>query len=56
MSAERISDGAPPVRYFELEARRDIEGIVALFAEDATVIDEGITSHGSATSRSPASE
>jgi hypothetical protein len=34
------------VRYFVLDAGRDIEGIVALFTEDATVVDEGITRHG----------
>jgi hypothetical protein len=28
-------------RYFELDAERDVDGIVALFSDDATVIDEG---------------
>ena len=28
-------------RYFEFDAERDIDSIVALFADDATVIDEG---------------
>ena len=34
-------------RYFELDARRDREGIVALFADDAIVVDEGTTHRGS---------
>ena len=33
-------------RYFELDAARDVEAIIALFTEDATVIDEGETRHG----------
>ena len=33
-------------RYFELDADRDIESIVALFSDDATVVDEGQTRHG----------
>ena len=36
------------LRFFELDAVRDIEAIVALFADDATVIDEGETRHGTA--------
>jgi hypothetical protein len=28
-------------RYFQADAERDIDAIVALFSEDATVIDEG---------------
>ena len=35
-------------RYFERDADRDIESIVSLFAEDATVIDEGEERHGKA--------
>jgi hypothetical protein len=37
--------GVPSVvsRYFELDAERDIDAIVGLFAEDATVVDEGET-------------
>ena len=35
-------------RFFELDAVRGIEAIVALFADDATVIDEGETRHGTA--------
>ena len=38
-------------RYFELDAIRDIESIVALFANDATVIDEGETRQGAAAIR-----
>ena len=40
--------GAPSVvsRYFELDAERDIDSIVGLFAEDATVVDEGETHNG----------
>jgi hypothetical protein len=33
-------------RYFELDAHRDIEWIVALFSDDAIVVDEGQTRHG----------
>jgi len=33
-------------RYFELDAHRDIESIVALFSDDAIVVDEGQTQHG----------
>jgi len=32
--------------YFERDADRDIESIVGLFAENATVIDEGEERHG----------
>jgi hypothetical protein len=38
-------------RYFELDADRDIESIVALFSADATVVDEGETRHGIAEIR-----
>jgi hypothetical protein len=34
-------------RYFERDADRDIDSIVSLFADDATVVDEGETRHGS---------
>jgi hypothetical protein len=37
-------------RYFERDADRDIDSIVGLFAEDATVIDEGEERHGTAKS------
>ena len=33
-------------RYFERDTDRDIDSIVGLFAEDATVIDEGEQRHG----------
>ena len=33
-------------RYFERDTDRDIDSIVSLFANDATVIDEGETRHG----------
>ncbi len=33
-------------RYFEADARRDIDAIVALFADDALVVDEGETWRG----------
>lgn len=33
-------------RYFELDAARDVGAIVALFADDATVVDEGESRHG----------
>ena len=41
-------EGVPDVirRYFVLDADREIESIVALFTDDATVIDEGETRHG----------
>ena len=41
-------EGVPDVirRYFVLDADRDIELIVALFSDDATVVDEGETRHG----------
>jgi len=38
-------------RYFERDADRDIDSIVSLFAEDATVIDEGEQRHGTAEIR-----
>jgi len=43
----------PPAieRYFESDSRRDVEGIVALFASDAVVLDDGRTWHGSADIR-----
>jgi hypothetical protein len=33
-------------RYFAFDSVRDIESIVSLFADDATVVDEGETRHG----------
>ena len=38
-------------RYFERDADRDIDSIVDLFANDATVIDEGEERHGTAAIR-----
>ena len=32
--------------YFTFDAIRDIDSIVSLFADDATVVDEGETRHG----------
>ncbi len=48
-----MSTNLPDVisRYFERDADRDIESIVGLFAEDATVIDEGEELHGTAEIR-----
>ena len=37
--------------YFELDAERDIEGMLALFSTDAAVTDEGETHHGQAQIR-----
>ena len=39
-------------RYFEADARRDIDAIVALFTSGAVVVDEGQTYHGTAEIRS----
>jgi hypothetical protein len=38
-------------RYFERDRDRDIDSIVSLFSEDATVIDEGEERHGTAEIR-----
>src|SRR2546421_6954259 len=38
-------------RYFERDTDRDIDSIVNLFADDATVIDEGEDRHGTAEIR-----
>ena len=38
-------------RYFERDADRDIDSIVDLFADDATVVDEGEERHGTAEIR-----
>ena len=48
-----MTTSAPDVvhRYFELDAERDIDGIVALFTNDATVVDEGETHLGAAAIR-----
>jgi hypothetical protein len=41
-------EGAPDAirRFFVLDADREIDSIVALFADDATVVDEGETRRG----------
>jgi hypothetical protein len=43
-----MSTAVPDVinRYFEADARRDVDAIVALFTADAVVIDEGKTQRG----------
>src|SRR6185295_2374080 len=38
-------------RYFERDAHRDVEAIVALFSADATVVDEGEARRGKAELR-----
>jgi|SRR6185312_15373096 len=45
-----MSTAVPDVitRYFKADARRDINAIIALFTEDAVVIDEGQTRRGTA--------
>jgi ketosteroid isomerase-like protein len=37
--------------YFALDAERDVDGVSALFAADATVVDEREAHHGSAAIR-----
>jgi hypothetical protein len=46
-------EGVPDVirRYFVLDADREIDSIVALFSDDATVVDEGETRHGTTAIR-----
>jgi hypothetical protein len=41
-------DQLPPVvsRYFQADGKRDVDAILALFARDATVLDEGETYRG----------
>jgi hypothetical protein len=46
-----IAPAALIQRYFELDAVRDIDSIVALFSADATVLDEGEMRHGIAEIR-----
>ena len=48
-----MSTNLPDVisRYFERDADRDIDSILSLFAENATVIDEGEERHGTAEIR-----
>ena len=54
-NTSRVSglEGVPDVvrRYFMLDADREIESIVALFSDDATVVDEGETRHGTTAIR-----
>ena len=38
-------------RYFVLDAEREIDSIVALFSDDAMVVDEGETRHGTTAIR-----
>lgn len=38
-------------RYFDLDADRDVEGVTALFSDDATVVDERETHRGRAAIR-----
>ena len=49
-NTSRVSrlEGVPDVirRYFVLDAEREIDSIIALFTDDATVVDEGETRHG----------
>jgi hypothetical protein len=51
MTNAAIAPAALIRRYFELDADRDIDAIVALFSADATVVDEGQTRHGVAEVR-----
>ena len=48
-----MSTGVPEVikSYFDLDADRDIDSITALFADDAVVVDEGETHHGTTAIR-----
>jgi ketosteroid isomerase-like protein len=44
-------DPGPVSAFFEADARRDVEAILALFADDAVVVDEGRTWRGRAAIR-----
>jgi hypothetical protein len=46
-------EGVPDVirRYFMLDAERAVDSIVALFSDDATVVDEGETRQGTTAIR-----
>lgn len=46
-----IPETAVITRYFEADARRDIDAIVALFTDDAVVVDDGQTFQGTAAIR-----
>jgi len=39
------------LRYFEFDADNDVDAIVALFADNATVVDEGHTLRGTSEIR-----
>ena len=41
-----ITVPTPAAAYLEADARRDTNAVVALFTEDAVVVDEGETHHG----------
>jgi ketosteroid isomerase-like protein len=41
-----IPEASVITRFFEADARRDIDAIVALFTNEAVVVDEGQTYHG----------
>ena len=51
MTKTAIASAALVRRYFELDADRDIDAIVAMFSADATVVDEGETRRGIAEIR-----
>jgi len=51
MTNTAIAPAALIRRYFELDADRDIDSIVALFSTDASVVDEGEARHGIAEIR-----
>ncbi len=46
-----ISETSAISRYFEADARRDIDAIIALFTDEAVVVDEGQTYYGTAEIR-----
>ena len=46
-----LPETAVITRYFEADARRDIDAIVALFTGEAVVVDEGQTYQGTAEIR-----
>jgi hypothetical protein len=51
MTNTAIAPAALVRRYFELDANRDIDSMLALFSDDATVVDEGETRQGIAEIR-----
>ena len=46
-----IPETAVITQYFEADARRDIDAVVALFTDDAVVVDDGQTFQGTAAIR-----